>query len=62
MKLVISGYYGFNNVGDEAILYAIVQTLKKQRPDIQITVLSNNPGQTALFRFSQSFANDRQRL
>lgn len=47
MKLVISGYYGFDNVGDEAILYAIVQTLKKQRPDIQITVLSNNPGQTA---------------
>lgn len=47
MKIVISGYYGFENIGDEAILYAIIQSLRKERPEIEITVLSNDPEITA---------------
>ncbi|MCF6410114.1 polysaccharide pyruvyl transferase CsaB [Pseudalkalibacillus salsuginis] len=43
MKLVISGYYGFNNIGDEAILASIIQSLKEIQPDIEIVVLSNKP-------------------
>ncbi|MGX1982268.1 polysaccharide pyruvyl transferase CsaB [Thermolongibacillus altinsuensis] len=43
MRLVISGYYGFHNVGDEAILYSIIQALRQQQPDIDIVVLSNDP-------------------
>jgi polysaccharide pyruvyl transferase CsaB len=46
MKVVLSGYYGFNNVGDEAILYSIIQALRHLNPDIGITVLSNNPEHT----------------
>lgn len=47
MHVVLSGYYGFGNVGDEAILFAIIQSLRGQMPDIQITVLSENPEYTA---------------
>jgi polysaccharide pyruvyl transferase CsaB len=47
MRIVISGYYGFDNVGDEAILYSIIQALKAENPAIQITVLSNQPAKTA---------------
>lgn len=46
-NVVLSGYYGFQNTGDEAILYAIIQKLRSIRPEIQITVLSNDPEKTA---------------
>lgn len=42
-KVVISGYYGFNNMGDESILTAIILDLRGHIPDIDITVLSENP-------------------
>lgn len=45
-RVVISGYYGFNNIGDEAILYTMIEMLKKNIPNISITVLSNNPQET----------------
>lgn len=47
MKLVLSGYYGFGNVGDEAILYSVILALQKHAPDIEIYVLSNTPLETA---------------
>lgn len=47
MRIVLSGYYGFDNVGDEAILFAIIQSLKEYQPGVEITVLSNNPEKTA---------------
>lgn len=47
MHIVLSGYYGFDNVGDEAILLSIITALRKEQPDVAITVLSNNPGVTA---------------
>lgn len=46
MKVVLSGYYGFHNVGDEAILYSIIAALRKSNEDIGITVLSNDPEYT----------------
>lgn len=46
MKLLISGYYGFNNTGDEAILESLVLGFKKIDPNIRLTFLSNNPDQT----------------
>ncbi|RXJ02959.1 polysaccharide pyruvyl transferase CsaB [Anaerobacillus alkaliphilus] len=46
MKVVLSGYYGFHNVGDEAILFSIIQALKKANQHVQITVLSNDPDYT----------------
>lgn len=46
-KIVLSGYYGFDNIGDEAVLYAIITALKQIKSDVEITVLSNNPQKTA---------------
>lgn len=46
--LVLSGYYGFDNAGDEAVLHSIVQALKQacQGQDLEIIVLSNQPEKT----------------
>ncbi|MCU9613255.1 polysaccharide pyruvyl transferase CsaB [Caldibacillus lycopersici] len=46
MNVVLCGYYGFDNVGDEAILFSIVRALKNLHANITITVLSNNPEKT----------------
>ena len=45
-KVVISGYYGFDNSGDEAILMAMVKCFKKLMPEARLVVLSNNPVKT----------------
>lgn len=44
-KVLISGYYGFKNFGDEAILSVLVSHLKEIGADI--TVLSSDTGYTA---------------
>ncbi|QAT42577.1 polysaccharide pyruvyl transferase CsaB [Aminipila luticellarii] len=46
-KILISGYYGFNNIGDESILRAVVDNLQDRLEDIEITVLSQDPVSTA---------------
>ena len=45
-KIVISGYYGFDNCGDEAVLLAMLHCLRLLYPDAKITVLSGNPEKT----------------
>jgi polysaccharide pyruvyl transferase CsaB len=45
-KIVLSGYFGFNNAGDEAILYAMIKTLKQIDAELEITVLSHDPEKT----------------
>ena len=47
MKILLSGYYGFDNAGDDAVLFAIVQALREMVKDGEITVLSNQPEKTA---------------
>jgi len=47
LKVVISGYYGFGNAGDEAILEAILSDLRSVRPKIRAVVLSGDPPATA---------------
>ncbi|WP_100009952.1 polysaccharide pyruvyl transferase CsaB [Lentibacillus sediminis] len=47
MHVVLSGYYGYDNVGDEAILLSIIGSLRQVNPEIEITVLSSNPASTA---------------
>ena len=46
-NILISGYYGFNNIGDESILRTVIDNLREKLPDVEITVLSQSPGQTA---------------
>ncbi|MBR5218494.1 MAG: polysaccharide pyruvyl transferase CsaB [Clostridia bacterium] len=43
---VLSGYYGFNNSGDDALLFAICENLKRVIPDIRLLVLSAKPAET----------------
>ncbi len=45
--VVISGYYGFGNMGDDSFLQIMISLLKKYHPDIKITVLSSSPKKTA---------------
>ena len=44
--IVISGYYGSKNAGDEAMLAAMVEVFTDMEPDIHITVISASPEDT----------------
>ena len=44
--VLISGYYGFSNLGDEAILEVIIDELKRIMPSQNIVALSNSPAET----------------
>ena len=46
-KILISGYYGFNNIGDESILRTVIDNLREKLGDVGITVLSHDPAQTS---------------
>lgn len=52
-KVVISGYYGFENFGDEISLQVIVNALKDK--GVNITVLSSKPDLTSLENGVSSF-------
>jgi len=47
LKIVLSGFYGLGNTGDEAILKAIVDNLRSELNNPDITVFSLSPEQTA---------------
>lgn len=50
-NILISGYYGFDNAGDDAVLYGIISSLQQIDPNSQIRILSNQPEKTTeLFR------------
>ncbi len=44
--VVISGYYGFRNNGDDTLLMSIISELRAKKLDIDIVVLSKNPAET----------------
>ena len=46
IRAAISGYYGFDNLGDDALLYAISSQLAQLPKTVRLTVLSNNPTHT----------------
>ena len=41
--VIISGYYGLGNMGDDSILETIVSSLRATAPDIKITALTRRP-------------------
>jgi polysaccharide pyruvyl transferase CsaB len=45
--LLIAGYFGYANTGDEAILAAMLQDMRARRPDLEFIVVSGDPEQTA---------------
>ena len=44
--VLISGYYGFRNAGDEAILAGMLASLRAERNDLDFVVVSNDPMDT----------------
>jgi len=48
LRVVVSGYYGFNNLGDEAVLAGIVETFRQRAGEgaVNLTVLSGNSDDT----------------
>lgn len=46
MRIVISGYYGSKNGGDEAMLAAMLEVLREEIPDLSVTVISIDPEYT----------------
>lgn len=47
MRVLLSGYYGFGNLGDEALLEVIVERMRARFPAAELEVLSATPGVTA---------------
>ena len=47
MKILLAGYFGSSNLGDEAILEALLSGIRKEYPDADITVLSAEPSETS---------------
>ncbi|HEX8806022.1 MAG TPA: polysaccharide pyruvyl transferase CsaB, partial [Candidatus Aquilonibacter sp.] len=47
MRVLLSGYYGFGNLGDEALLEVIVEQMRARFPSVTIDVLSATPEVTA---------------
>ena len=45
-NILISGYYGFDNIGDESILRTLITSLREKISDCRLTVLSHNPAST----------------
>lgn len=45
-SILMSGYYGFDNSGDDAILKAIIKDIRNLDSKLNIVVLSNNPEKT----------------
>ncbi|HZO93476.1 MAG TPA: polysaccharide pyruvyl transferase CsaB [Candidatus Baltobacteraceae bacterium] len=46
-RLLLSGYYGFGNLGDEALLEVIVRQLRARFPGAVVDVLSGDPQKTS---------------
>jgi len=44
--ILLSGYYGFNNIGDEAVLGGLLAGLQAELPNVEPVVLSADPAAT----------------
>jgi len=43
--VMLSGYYGYANSGDDALLEAVIGALRKEEPELSILVLSKRPAE-----------------
>jgi polysaccharide pyruvyl transferase CsaB len=45
-RILISGWYGQGNLGDEAVLAGMLHTINRAEPEARVTVLSDDPPRT----------------
>ncbi|HWI61034.1 MAG TPA: polysaccharide pyruvyl transferase CsaB [Symbiobacteriaceae bacterium] len=45
-EILVSGYYGFHNAGDEAILAGMIRAVRAYDPEVRFTVISGTAAQT----------------
>lgn len=45
--IIISGYYGFENAGDDSIAASIIEGIRRDAPDTKITILCKDPKRNA---------------
>lgn len=55
-KVLIAGYFGYGNTGDEAILAGMLALLRHCRPDLSFSVLSGDPPRTCREHAVESIA------
>lgn len=58
-NILISGYYGFGNLGDELLLTALLRALRQTAPESRITVLSAAPRATEAWHQVEAAPRDR---
>lgn len=46
-NIIISGYYGFDNIGDDSLLASIISGIRRKIPEARITVLAKKPRRLA---------------
>ena len=46
-NILISGYYGFGNAGDDSIAASIIQSIRAEDPQAKITIFCKSPKQSA---------------
>lgn len=44
---LICGYFGYGNMGDEAVLRGLIRGIRERKPDIRLCVMTASPGKTA---------------
>jgi len=54
-RVLFSGYYGLGNAGDEAVLAGGIELLRRQRTDVEIAVLSQDPAATRALHGVEAF-------
>ncbi len=45
--ILISGYYGFENAGDDSIAASMIKNIREKNPDAKITIFCKNPRRNA---------------
>jgi len=54
LKILIQGYYGFGNLGDDLLLTAAFLLVKNAFPEARIHILSNNPASNYIYSLTDN--------
>lgn len=61
MNILVSGYYGFQNAGDEAILGGMIRAFRELDPEVRFTVISGRSADTRRMHGVEAVSRNRPR-